>query len=95
MEFSNILPYLVSAVTGIAGWLAGSRKRRNDFLNDLQASIDLLAEKNRTQMEEIIRLREEIAGWRRENSFLREEVEKLNRKLDNVKTITQKVKNGN
>jgi cell shape-determining protein MreC len=79
MEFSDILPYLASAITGIAGWLGGSRKRKNDFLNSLQSSIDLLAEKNRLQMEEIIRLRDEVVLLREENNSLRAELGQLRR----------------
>jgi cell shape-determining protein MreC len=79
MEFSDILPYLASAITGIAGWMGGSRKRKNDFLNNLQASIDLLAEKNRLQMEEIIRLRDEVVLLREENNSLRAELGQLRR----------------
>jgi cell shape-determining protein MreC len=94
MEFSDILPYLASALTGVAGWLGGSRKRKNDFLNNLQASIDLLAEKNRLQMEEIIRLRDEIVKLREENNSLRTELGLLRRQWQ--KTIKpDKSKTGN
>jgi hypothetical protein len=79
MEFIDILPYLASALTGIVGWIGGSRKRKNDFLNNLQASIDLLAEKNRLQMEEIIRLRDEVVLLREENNSLRAELGQLRR----------------
>jgi uncharacterized protein YydD (DUF2326 family) len=79
MEFqiSEILPYLASAATAVGGWFFGRKKQKNDFLNDLQASIDLLAEKNRVQMEEILKLRDEIVALRKENAMLRKEVEEL------------------
>ena len=83
IQFSDILPYIVSVITGITGWLTGKRKQNNDFLKDLQASIDLLAEKNKQLMEEVVQLRQE-------NAKLRIEVEELSRKLENVKTITKK-----
>ena len=35
--WATIIPYIVSVVTGVAGWLVGRRKQRNDFLSDLQA----------------------------------------------------------
>jgi predicted nucleic acid-binding Zn-ribbon protein len=83
MELENIISYVAPVLTALIGWLFGRKKERNDFLSDLQASIDLLAEKNRLLMEEIVKLRNE-------NAQLRYEVEELNRKLENVKTITKK-----
>ncbi|MDR1811178.1 MAG: hypothetical protein LBR34_12400 [Prevotella sp.] len=82
MDLENIISYIAPALTALIGWLFGRKKERNDFLNDLQASIDLLAEKNKLLMEEIVKLRDE-------NAQLRYEVEELNRKLENVKTITK------
>ena len=83
INLSDIFTYIAPVLTGIAGWLSGRRKKNNDFLGDLQASIDLLAEKNKTLMEEVVKLREE-------NAKLRVDVEELNRKLEGVKTITKK-----
>ena len=37
---------LLPTVTGTIGWLAGRRKQKNDFLAEMQSSIDLLSEKN-------------------------------------------------
>jgi regulator of replication initiation timing len=83
MDFlSEILPYLSAVVTGMLGWSAGRRKQKNDFLAALQASIDLLADKNKELMEEVVKLRQE-------NAQLRVEVEELNRRLENIKTITK------
>lgn len=90
MEFSDLFNYLAPVLTGVFGWLTGRRKQKNDFLAELQASIDLLAEKNKTQMEEIIKLREEVLRLREENAHLREEIEELNGRLQNIKTITKK-----
>jgi hypothetical protein len=57
MEISEVLTYITPVLTALGGWWAGRKKQRNDFISELQASIDLLAEKNRSQMEEIIKLR--------------------------------------
>ena len=101
----TILTYLAPALTGVVGWLAGNRKRKNDFLTDLQASIDLLAEKNKQLLSELVTLRGEnaellanqvlmqsqIVELHSENGKLREEIEQLNTMLANVKTITKKL----
>jgi cell division protein FtsB len=91
INFTDILPYLVSVVTGIAGWLTGRRKRKNDFLIELQSSIDLLAKENAELVEKVILMNKEIIELRKENAQLRVEVEELNEKLSNVKTITKKI----
>ncbi|GHV32121.1 hypothetical protein FACS1894177_07800 [Bacteroidia bacterium] len=91
IQFFDIINVLAPALTGFIGWFAGRRKQKNDFISDLQASIDLLAEKNHLQMEQIIKLREEVLKLREENAHLREEIEELNRRLENVKTITKKI----
>ena len=35
--------YIIPLFSAAVGWLVGSRKRKNDFLKDLQASINLLS----------------------------------------------------
>lgn len=79
----DILNFLSTPLAGAVGWFIGRRKQKNDFLAELQASIDLLATKNRELMEEVVALR-------RENAKMQIEIEELNRKLENVKTITKK-----
>jgi purine-cytosine permease-like protein len=83
--FLTILGYVLTPVTAVITWFFTQRKRENDFLKDLQSSIDLLATENKKLMEEVVALR-------RENMQLKSEVEELNRKLENVKTITKKYK---
>lgn len=104
MDITTLIGYIFSALTGIAGWLVGRRKQQNDFITDLQSSINLLAEKNRELLDEVIRLRQqnaellsnqdemkkEMATLRKENAGLKKEVEELNLKFSNVKTITRK-----
>ena len=86
------------------GWLAGRQKRENDFLSDLQASIDLLAQKNSELLKELIAVRSQnadlianqetmkrqIETLTLENSELKQEVASLNERLAGVKTITRK-----
>ena len=88
---SDILPYFVSILTGVAAWIAGRSKQRNDFISDLQKSIDLLSDKNKTLLQELINLRGEntnmranqqemqvsLTYLRRENRELREHVQEL------------------
>ena len=87
---TTILPFVVSIGTFIAGLFMGKRKRNNDFLCELQTSIDLLSAKNKDLVHEVINLRGEVVQLKSENAALRKEVEELNGKLSNVKTITRK-----
>lgn len=66
-EYRWIVEIAVGAVTSLAGWLVGRRQRNNSFLGDLQASINALAAKNAEQMNEILKLREEVISLRSEN----------------------------
>jgi predicted nucleic acid-binding Zn-ribbon protein len=80
----DIINIVAPLITLVGGWIFGRRKQKNDFLTDLQASIDLLAEKNKSLMEEVIKLREENAGLREELTLLRKQLEKEVRKLKDI-----------
>ena len=81
MDKSEILQfigtYIIPLVSAAAGWLAGSRKRRNDFLQDLQASIDLLSSENRRLLTDITAVNAEIVAVRKENEELKASVDRL------------------
>lgn len=71
-------------VTGIVTWLFSSRKRRNDSLNELQTTINMLVDENKRIYEELAETRRElaeakaeIANLRVENSELKTMIEKL------------------
>ncbi|MDN4753157.1 hypothetical protein QYZ87_03665 [Porphyromonadaceae bacterium W3.11] len=70
---------LIGTVLGLIGtpiaWFAGRRKANNDFLRDLQDSIDLLSEKNKSLLEEVVQLR-------LENSQLQVNQQELMRQLE-------------
>ncbi len=74
---SFIGTYIVPAITAAIGWLVGTRKRNNDFLQDLQSSIDLLSSENKKLLEDITAVNTEIVAVRKENEELKVAVEKL------------------
>lgn len=104
MDWTITIGYIVSAVTGIAGWFVGRRKQANNFLCDLQGSINMLTEENAKLLKELVAVRcenatlitnqeemkVEIEALRQENEALRKEIGELNTRLTNVKTITRK-----
>jgi uncharacterized membrane protein YvbJ len=85
-----ILPYFVAIGTFIVGLFTGGRKRRNDFLHEMQKSIDLLTAENTKLVEKVVELNKEVISLRKENAKLRVEIEEVNEILSNVKTITKK-----
>jgi len=94
IQFTEAINLAIPAVAGAIGWLAGRRKQKNDFLSELQSSVNMLSEKNKQQMEEVIQLREEnlmirseLAKLREENKALRSEIETLNKNLVSVRRI--------
>lgn len=107
MERFDIIEQIINwglpIITGIVGWFTGRRKRNNDFLADLQSSIDLLSKKNSELMKQVLELNTtvltlteenaalklEIQAVRRENSEMSEEISRLREKLEGVKTITR------
>jgi peptidoglycan hydrolase CwlO-like protein len=85
----SITGYLAAPLTGIVAWFAGRRKNNNDFLHELQKSIGLLTTENTKLIERVVTMNQEIIDLKKENRILRNEVEELNKKLENVKTITR------
>ena len=78
-----------NAITGIVTWVATRRKRNNDFLAEMQKSIDLLSQKYNEQLQDNVRLSElaislknEIANVRMENRLLLQGQEEL--KMENI-----------
>ena len=69
--------YIIPLFSAAVGWLVGSRKRKNDFLKDLQASINLLSAENKRLLEEITNANSEIVAVRKENEELKASVDRL------------------
>lgn len=69
--------YIIPLFTAAVGWLVGSRKRKNDFLKNLQASIDLLSSENRKLLADITAVNSEIVAVRKENEELKASVDRL------------------
>lgn len=76
-DYRWLVDVLLPVLTAAAGYLTGRRKKDNDFLADLQRSIDLLSEKNTELVKQVITLEGEVVGLRHENGELRNEVEAL------------------
>ena len=58
--------WLIGPVCAAIGWIAGWRMRRNNTINAMQTTIDLLIEKNKELYDDIMRLRQEKDALRDE-----------------------------
>jgi len=92
LDFANMA---ITVGAGIVGWYVGRRKQKNDFLSELQSSIDLLSERNKLLVEALLQVREEnliirieLAGLREENKALRAEIEALKLHLETGRAIS-------
>ncbi len=88
--------YIIPLFTAAVGWIVGSRKRKNDFLQDLQASINLLSAENKRLLGEITNANTEIVAVRKENEELKASVDRLcteNSQLkDEVRQLREQIK---
>jgi hypothetical protein len=76
MDTVTIISLCLSPITAVAGWFAGRQKRKNDFLQEMQESINLLSKENKQLMAEVISLR-------RDNLNLHTEIERLTKLMMN------------
>ena len=88
--------YIIPLFTAAVGWIVGSRKRKNDFLKDLQASINLLSAENKRLLKEITNANTEIVAVRKENEELKASVDRLcteNSQLkDEIRQLREQIK---
>ena len=86
---SIITDCLVPLITAAAGWLAGKRKRRNDFLKNMQESIDILSLENKRLIEDLTTVNREVVALRKENGELKTSVDQLCKENAQLKTEVQ------
>ena len=88
--------YIIPLFTAAVGWIVGSRKRKNDFLKDLQSSINLLSAENKRLLEEITNANAEIVAIRKENEEVKASVDRLcmeNSQLkDEIRQLREQIK---
>lgn len=90
-----LIDVAVGGISSLAGWLAGRKQKNNDFLKELQGSINALAAKNAEQMDEIIKLRGQIVLLRTENLELSKGQERLIRENAELKEEVSKLREDN
>lgn len=62
-ELISIISLSIAPLTSVITWVVARRARNNDMLVKMQATVDLLVEKNKELYEEVLRLRNELAKY--------------------------------
>ncbi|MDD7438581.1 MAG: hypothetical protein PUK66_07115 [Bacteroidales bacterium] len=73
----EILPWMLTAIASVVSWFAGKKQADNDFLGNLQESIDLLSIKNKELLDEVVKLRIENAVLQSNQETLMQQLEDL------------------
>ena len=76
----------------MAGWIVGTRKRKNDFLHEMQDSINMLSSKNKELLEELVRMREENAKLHGEIDSISFELEGLRKEVKSLRESKRELK---
>ena len=74
-------------VGAVASWAVGRRKRNNDFLAEMQRSIDLLSEKYNSVLQDNVALRGEKADWQVLQRELVRKVDRLTREVESLRRL--------
>jgi len=107
METLGIIVTIANLVllpaSNVITWFFTRKKRKNDFLKELQTSVDILSVANTNYMNQIIELRNEILQndqnsnklllkLQEENNALKEQLRKLNVEVQDLNEQLKNVK---
>ncbi len=68
----------------VVSWAVGRKRRNNDFLSEMQRSIDLLSEKYNAVLQENMTLRKEKVDWQVLQRELLTKVDRLTREVEEL-----------
>lgn len=91
----TLMNFLMFALPGgfvgsIFTWLFGRRKRDNDMLSQLQASINLLSEENRKILSENVQLRRENADLKSNQEEMILKLARLTKEVERLRKVISK-----
>lgn len=85
MDWTMLMGYLITPVTGALGWLVGTRQRKISAINEMQETINTLAAKNNDYLEELLEVKNELSILRLENAELKKGQELMTKKLEELR----------
>lgn len=91
IDLINVISMIATPVAGVLSYFAGRKKKDNDFLQDLQGSINMLSDKNSKLIEELVTVKEQnielkmsVRELQLENEKLSVQIKSLRSQLDRV-----------
>lgn len=85
MDILAIIGLILTPLTGIVSWLAGTRSRRNSVYQELLATIKTLTEQNSELQSKVVTLQDEVIEVRKENAELKAGQTAMTRQMDELK----------
>ncbi len=90
-DWTSLIGYLITPLTGLIGWFAGTRQRRNTAIQSLRDTIEQQAVTIREYNDRIIQLMDEVQEVRRENAELKAGQNLMMRQMEQLKDDKRKL----
>ena len=87
-----IIGLILTPLTGIVSWLAGTRSRRNSVYQELLATIKTLTEQNSELQAKVVKLQDEVIEVRKENAELKAGQAAMTRQMDELTAEKRELK---
>lgn len=92
MDILAIIGLIITPITGIVSWLAGTRSRRNSVYQELLSTIKTLTEQNSELQAKVVQLQDEVIEVRKENAELKAGQTAMTRQMDELKAENKELK---
>lgn len=93
MDWTTLISVLAPAITGLVGWLFGSRKRNLGYLDVQQHSLEVLIQSQQDFVDRSVQMAEDYAKIKSENAILREENESLKKQVSRLQQQVDRLRN--
>lgn len=93
MDWTTLISVLAPAITGLVGWLAGSRKRNLSYLDVQQHSLEVLIQSQQDFVDRSVQMANELARIQSENASLKSENESLKRQVARLQQQVDRLRN--
>ena len=93
MDWITLISVLASPLTGLVGWLAGSRKRNLSYLDVQQHSLEVLIQSQQDFVDRSVQMANELARIQSENASLKSENESLKRQVARLQQQVDRLRN--
>lgn len=93
MDWITLISVLASPLTGLVGWLVGSRKRNLSYLDVQQHSLEVLIQSQQDFVDRSTKMSADFAKIQSENAALKSENESLKKQVDRLQKQVDRLKN--